>query len=252
MKIYVDVFCTQKAGNAEFEYEDAFWPPAMRSTPLGDRVRIAAADGATDSLSSGLWARLLVRAYGKRRLEREELPEQLARLGRVWSRVIRRRPLPWYAEQKAEAGAHAAFVGLELTEAADSAGGNWSALACGDSCFFQLRTAEVVNAFPLSRSEEFSNSPVLLCSRATRREQPPGIETATGMWTEGDCFYLMTDALAAWFLGRCEKGTVPWQSLRDVTLAKDPPFDDWIARLREQNELKNDDCTLVSVTFEHC
>jgi hypothetical protein len=61
----------------------------------------------------------------------------------------------------------------------------------------------------------------------------------------------MTDALAAWFLSRCEQGTVPWQILRDVTLAGDPPFDDWINRLREQREIKNDDCTLVSVAFEH-
>jgi hypothetical protein len=252
MKIYVDVFFTQKAGNSKAEYEDAFWPRSMQNHIHGDRVRIAAADGATDSVFSGLWARLLVRDYGKRRMDPGNLPEHLARLERVWRRVIRRRPLPWYAEQKVEAGAHAAFVGLELTEATEPGQGRWSALACGDSCFFQLRNGEIATAFPLSRSTEFSNGPVLLCSKVTHHDHNQGIETVTGTWIDGDSFYLMTDALAAWFLSRCEEGMVPLQALRDVTLKKDPPFEDWIARLRERREIKNDDCTLVSITFEHC
>jgi hypothetical protein len=62
----------------------------------------------------------------------------------------------------------------------------------------------------------------------------------------------MTDALAAWFLARCEKGAVPWLELREVTLRKVPAFEEWISRLRNQREIKNDDCTLVSVSFEHC
>jgi hypothetical protein len=252
MKIYVDILHAPKAGNAQSEYEDAFWPRGMHSTLQTHRVRIAAADGATDSFFSGLWARLLVRAYGRQRMDSKMLPEQLATLGRVWSRMVRRGPLPWYAEQKAEAGAHAAFVGLELTEAAESAGGTWRALACGDSCFFQLRlqTGKVVKAFPLSRSEEFSNGPVLLCSRGTSPEQVQGIVTAAGTWAEGDCFYLMTDALASWFLTNCEHGMDTLPVLRNLTLYKDPPFDDWISRLRERREIRNDDCTLVSVTFE--
>jgi hypothetical protein len=251
MKIYIDVFQTQKAGNTESEYEDAFWPPVQNTTLQKNKVRIAVADGATDAVYSRLWARLLVRTYGKRKFTSQTIGAHLGKAAQVWERVVRRRPLPWYAEEKARAGAFAALVGLELTQREDDAGGCWSVLACGDSCFFHLRSDTVIQSFPISRSEDFSNAPLLLGShrRSTGLE---GVHAATGSWQEGDCFYLMTDALASWFLSRCEKGVVPWQDLRDVTLAKAPAFEDWISRLRQQQEIKNDDCTLVSVSFEHC
>ena len=77
-----------------------------------------------------------------------------------------------------------------------------------------------------------------------------GIVTASGTWQDGDNIYLMSDALACWFLMRCESGSIPWQLLNDITLAGTPSFPAWITQLRERRELKNDDCTLVSITFE--
>ena len=251
MKVYVDVFRTQKAGNSELEYEDAFWPPHPHKILDKNVVRIAVADGATDAIFSGLWARLLVKTYGRHRLDVAEFSERVARLGRAWNRIVTRRPLPWYAEERARAGAFAALIGVELTEGNDPASGEWSAMACGDSCFFQLRNNEVVHAFPLTRSEEFSSTPFLLSSAGGSSSGLDGISVATGSWSEGDCFYLMTDALACWFLTSCEQGSMPWQLLRNITLAKDPPFEAWISELRESRQIKNDDCTLVSVTLEH-
>ena len=253
MRVYIDVFRTQKAGNAESEYEDAFWQPKCQGAFHGDALRIAAADGATDSIFSGFWAYLLVRAYGRRRMDNSKFPEHVANLGRLWARIVRRRrPMPWYAEEKARSGAHAAFLGVELIQAPDSSAGNWSALACGDCCFFQLRAAEMITAFPVSCADDFSSTPLLLSSGGMTSNELGAVRTATGSWQEGDCLYLMTDALACWFLSTCEKGLVPWELLRDLTLAKTPPFESWVADLRLRHEIKNDDCTLVSVTFEHC
>jgi hypothetical protein len=124
-------------------------------------------------------------------------------------------------------------------------------MACGDSCLFQLRSEAVIHAFPISRSEDFSNAPLLLGSHR-QSSGLEGVQAAAGRWQEGDRFYLMTDALAAWFLARCEKGPVPWLELGEITLRKVPAFQEWISRLRYQREIKNDDCTLVSVCFEQC
>src|SRR5437867_3316654 len=97
--VYVDTFHTQKAGNAESEYEDAFWRP--RSMLGGPDIRTAVADGATDAVYSGLWARLLVKAYGKRSMRSETIEVHLAEAAHVWERIVQRsRPLPWYAEEK--------------------------------------------------------------------------------------------------------------------------------------------------------
>jgi hypothetical protein len=213
-------------------------------------VRIAAADGATDAIFSGLWARMLVKSYGKHRMNAKNLLQRVSRLGQVWNKVVQQRPLPWYAEERIRAGAYAAFIGVELAQEHDQASGTWSALACGDSCFFQMRNDKVLCSFPRSHSQEFSNKPFLLSSAVNSNLDE--IHVADGSWEEGDCFYLMTDALAIWFLSACEQEGVPWQILRDITLAKDPPFEQWIADLRRQHKIKNDDCTLVSVTFEHC
>lgn len=247
--IYVDVFHTQKAGNSASEYEDASWP-AESILNREENLRVAVADGATETVYSGLWARLLVRAYGKRRMTNETARLHLTKAAQVWERAIACKPLPWYAEEKVRAGAYAALVGLELSRD-DGGCGSWSALACGDSCFFQLRSDKVIQSFPITRSEEFSNAPLLLGSHPQVRGLE-GIRITNGRWQEGDCFYLMSDALASWFLTRCEAGEVPWQWLRNVIFAKEPSFGEWIASLRRERAIKNDDCTLIGLSSEHC
>lgn len=250
MRLYIDAFRTQKAGNTESEYEDACWFREQSSIILpGQTVRVAVADGATDAIFSGLWARLLVKAYGRRHMTSRTVADHLIQAARVWERVVKRHPLPWYAEEKARNGTYAALVGLELTQAENGNAGTWSALSCGDCCFFHVRCAELLHSFPVDRAACFSNAPVLLGSHAETRGIE-GLLTATGDWQEGDCFYLMSDALALWFLTCCEQGEVPWQILRDVTLAKEPRFDEWIASLRQDRAIKNDDCTLVAVSVE--
>src|SRR5689334_1128049 len=138
MNLYVDVLQTQKAGNEKSEYEDAHWPRLDRTALRTNKARVAIADGATDAVYSGLWARLLVRAYGREQLERENADTSLGKAARVWERIVGRRPLPWYAEEKARLGSFAALVGLELLETEPGVRGSWSVLACGDSCFFQV------------------------------------------------------------------------------------------------------------------
>ena len=72
----------------------------------------------------------------------------LKKAGQVWGRAVAGKPLPWYAEEKARAGAYAALVGLELRRDC----GTWSALGCGDSCFFQLRSEAVIETITTAAS----------------------------------------------------------------------------------------------------
>jgi len=108
MWIRTRAFHVPKHGNTEAEYEDAFFPENEVHREVTE-FRCAAADGATESAFSGLWAQLLVRGFGRRRLRVQQLQ-------RVWQRVISRTPLPWYLEAKVPQGAHAAFVGLSIHE----------------------------------------------------------------------------------------------------------------------------------------
>ncbi len=245
----IETFWIQKNGNTKGEYEDAWWIP--RSTQLGERIaRCAVADGATDAVFSRLWARILTRSFGKGQFAPDP-PDSVTiswtRCSNLWKRAVRGRKLPWYAEEKARSGAYAALVGLELVVGEGGDGGSWNALACGDSCLFQVRDSELINAFPLTRSDEFTNSPILLCSLGPRDDDATHVRFTSGGWITGDRFYLMTDALANWFVANWEAGGRPWGALFDIG---ESPFSEWLNALRASRQIKNDDCTLISITVE--
>ena len=125
-----------KAGNRSDEYEDAFWPQRTinRTVNRSGLVRLAVADGATETSFAGLWARRLVRAYGSGCFAGSNWLEHLKREQAAWYAEVLQNPLPWYAEEKVRSGAYAALLGLELFSA-----GNWRSLAIGDCCVLQWR-----------------------------------------------------------------------------------------------------------------
>lgn len=197
MEIYAKEFWLPKRGSTDAEYEDA-------SSISDDRFRFAVADGATETSFSGIWARQLVRAFTNRKLSIPIAPDELKPLQSRWEKIVHRHPLPWYAEEKASSGAFAAFVGLELTREDSGTGTvrNWRAIAAGDSCLIQIRGEEVIS-FPLSDFGSFSSRPNLLSSSAASNGIPKDLFLqCTGSWGCDDAFFLMTDALACWFLKR--------------------------------------------------
>ena len=72
----------------------------------------------------------------------------------------------------------------------------------------------------------------------------------TGTWQSGDQFFLMTDALAAWFFKQYEQESRPWEVLRDLGYDDSKPFEPWIAALRRNNEIRNDDVTLYRIEID--
>ncbi len=129
MKVSVDVLQTQKAGNNPSQCEDACWPFVETTTLVTNRTRIAIADGATDAVYSGLSARSLVKAYGRRQLTDNNKQAALGKTARVWERIVRSHPLPWYAEEKARFGSFATLLGLEFFAPKSGVSGCWAALA---------------------------------------------------------------------------------------------------------------------------
>ncbi|RKG89688.1 hypothetical protein D7W82_06080 [Corallococcus sp. CA049B] len=74
------------------------------------------------------------------------------------------------------------------------------------------------------------------------------LRIAEGTCEPGDTLYLMTDALACWFMAEDEAGRAPWRVLRDLnTTDQAEAFDAMIARLRRDGTLKNDDSTLMRI-----
>jgi hypothetical protein len=252
MRLFAEPFTMPKAGNADSEFEDAYWP----EKPVRDErcSRFAVADGATETSFSGIWARQLVEAYGSGAFE--NLPDSgwLIELQRRWWSIVRDKPLPWYAEEKAESGTFAALVGLTLDwESPDSEGGTWHAKAIGDCCLFQLRGGKILAKFPIQTSESFTNSPVLLSVNPGKHSAIDSLVSTSGEWQCGDHFCLMTDAVAAWFLRAIERHEAPWETIRD--LESEPvtsrsgmkSFQEWVDTSRRQGLMRNDDVTLYRI-----
>ena len=239
MHITYQTLWLPKAGNSPEEYEDAYAPdPDAVDGASSKDFLCAIADGATETSFSGLWAQRLARAYAERRMGRIT-PALLRELAGEWNSAItertREKPLPWYAEEKLQKGAFAAFAGLHLR-----ADGWWTGLAVGDCCVFQLRPGAWIKSFPYGVPEVFNNSPTLWSTNAARNTQivPNRVR---GRWKTGDYFLLMSDAVACAFLAhedfrRQFHGDLDAES-----------FEALIEAARHDHLIKNDDVTVLKI-----
>jgi hypothetical protein len=227
-------FWLQKQGNIPEEYEDAC---CHKQSTKPDIFRVAIADGATDASFSGIWATLLVDAYCQGQFNEEnKLRQHLSHLQTEWHKVATAKPLPWYAEKKLREGTFSSLLGLTLTE------NTWEIMVIGDSCFFHISEDSLKECIPLTHSEQFNNSPILLSSHLTDHDLK-NITKEQGVWQKGDEFYLMTDALASWFLQEDEQNHKPW----NIICQHIDNFKSWITELRETDLIHNDDVTLLHI-----
>jgi hypothetical protein len=243
-------FALPKYGNEIKDYEDAF-APKMQGKVEQSSMSVAIADGATESSFAADWARMLTRAFVKEPFTSIDILQSKTQfLSNRWQGFVNRRPLPWFAEEKVRSGAFATLLGVEITPKSNGSldSGQWSAIAVGDSCLFQLRGEELLLSFPLRRSTEFGNSPTLLSSNLTRNDQVwENVRVNLADWQSGDTFFLATDALACWFLSQHELKERPWEILLGFADDSNPllSFKAWADKLRLSSEMKNDDVTLV-------
>lgn len=244
MKSYA--FGLPKRGNRLDEWEDAYAADDARG-------RFAVADGATESGYAKSWAQLLVNRFVESdEPEPEHWDSWFSAAQQAWAAQFAGRELPYYAQDKCDQGAFAAFLGVVLKEE-EHLVFQWHAVAVGDSCLFHTRDFELLRAYPLQRSELFNTRPNLLGSRdrpaqVTKFWSPP----AFGIGQPEDRLWLMTDALAHWTLDQHEQGNNPWRELEQLlaTAESGETFPAWIERLRDHRKMRNDDVALLAIVCD--
>lgn len=230
-------FSLPKRGNTAGEYEDA-----LAANPRAGRFAIA--DGASESSFAGEWAKLIVDAFVKDSPSPTSPWLQWAR--RRWQRLFENRPMAWHTEAKFEQGAFATWLGVSVAQPNDSSTGAWEAYAIGDCCLFQIRNNRLLRAFPVRRSSDFGRDPELLGSRPGENPSAkPKRQRLKADWQSGDALFLMSDALAQWFLRNWEGREHPWQLLEEVKDAS--AFAELIDKLRDEKALRNDDVTFLVI-----
>ncbi len=250
MRVTTQTFWLPKAGNSEAEYEDAFWPTEPADALPLNGFRCAIADGATETSFSGAWANLLTQRWFDENGDLAQFLAALPTLQEQWGSQIGSLAMPWYAEEKARSGAFSSFLGLCLFDALPESDwpARWEAVAIGDSCLFQIRGGGSV-AFPLRHAAEFNNSPYLLSTVSQGIEDvSEHLSILGGKCLPGDVFYLMTDALACWFLRLSEEGEPADAFIGDIRAQN--RFADFVQQWRNDFDgegrpyLRNDDVTL--------
>ena len=264
MKPVQSNFTAPKDGNSLEENEDSSYILAHKTACLDGLYCYAVTDGATESSFSREWARKLAIAYCKDKLcNKDVFTHYLQKVQEDWQKDIDAQEisLPWYALEKAQSGAFSSLVGLKIYKT-----GLWETVAVGDSCLFQVRQNQLIKKFPIEHSREFNNRPFLISSLNSKNSQlTENTKFFEDQWEVGDSFYLMTDALARWFLEESEKSNRPWlilnkihetyeylaNSLRKKTVREyEGEFQEKVKSLRFNKQIRNDDVTLIVITLK--
>lgn len=237
-------FHIQKDGNLPDEYEDAYDFNEENSL-------FALADGASESVYSGRWAKILVTAFTSTpfdiRKTADDFLNWLEPLQKQWREEIDWSNLRWYVEEKARRGAFSTFLALQIRPT--QSGKTIDSIAIGDTCLFVVRNNNLVSAFPVNDVSDFGNTPDLLCSyerynSIIRKE----LHTFTTDIDRGDLIVMASDALAKWILEGSQNGNLPWSVLQDID--DQPEFEEFIGCLKESKKIRNDDVTVAIVYFE--
>ncbi|MCL5053730.1 MULTISPECIES: hypothetical protein [Ferrimicrobium] len=256
------IFAAPKRGCSMEEYEDAHWVDPNGSEEIASQsLRVVVADGASESLLAGRWAKRLSSAIGtasRTTGTRRGFIAAYQVAVTQWAvdvacyvaeREARDAPIQWFEEPGLEKGAHAAIIVVDFLDGKGNTPPRWRAVAVGDCCLFQVRDDKLHTSFPLQDENAFSYQPPLLSSRGAEYSIVSRHATLTsGTWQHDDSFYVVTDALAAWFLRSAHAGTRPWVPLRDLDTSDfEMNFESWVASQRDNGTLRDDDTTLVRV-----
>lgn len=171
--------------------------------------RFAVADGATEAFDARQWAARLADGWARgdqSALNPNDFRRWVGAEGEQLHAAWNKRQLPWYAEEKARRGSFAAFVGLQIERASGGAL-HWRAIALGDACFFLVHGDQLRVAFPLGDAQSFHSCPLLVPSLINQQQAALAqTATAAGSLAEGDVCWLLSDAVAAWYLQKHHTG----------------------------------------------
>lgn len=239
MKVSIKGFITCKSAEQYIDCADNY---AVNKSSH----RFSVSDGVSKSFFPKVWSEILVTQF----VERTDLKEtELIKVCQEeWqNRIDEIVNLPntkWFTKSQynRKDPALATFVGLQFFDKEKK----WTASALGDSFLFFVPKEfkdyqqELIKLSSKSEPIVFDNFPDYLTSIGDNHKGT--LEKLRSQKLVDGTFYLMTDALAEWFINEGEnaigKITV-WKSQAD--------FERFITQAIEENQLTNDDCAILCI-----
>lgn len=250
MNINITGFIYHKAAE---DFSDCFDRYAINQ----EKNKFSISDGVSKSFFPGIWAELLVNTYvNTSESINFDSPELLLKLQKEWlekvTKIVNKPDQKYFVRNRFNQGGAAAatFVGLSFN--ADENGiYKWESYALGDSfLFFVPDLAEnlddnfegKIDYLSSKKTFEFDNYPDFFESR---NQNHKGKSQRKEGQLQSGIFYLMTDALAEWFIKEKENARQEinnWKNQDD--------FERRIEELRKSNLLNNDDSAILIIRIE--
>lgn len=205
--------------------------------------KFAMSDGVSKSFFSKVWSDVLVKKYVNQK-DWKDNNEFIVESQKEWQskidEIVNQSETKWFTKSQyiRKDPALATFVGLQFIESEQK----WIAQALGDSFLFFIPKGVTEIENKLSSKPEpivFDNFPDYLSSIANY-PQKGKIKAIKGEKLKEGTFYLMTDALAEWFLINTEQAK---QKLDNIKTQEQ--YLETIANERNANRLNDDDSAVL-------
>jgi len=202
------------------------------------RQRFCVADGAGESYSPALWAKMLSERWIN--YDGERASEQLTESVAEFTRQCNPESLSWSQIASFNRGTFTTLLGVRLR------GDFLHSVAIGDSLLAISQPCGEVKVFPYDDAESFDACPELLSTMpdANRIFTRKSIGRRSRRWklVRGSRVILMTDAIGRWLLERRANSEA-----RDTLqgFRKESELTEFVLQGRSKGELRTDDCTLI-------
>ena len=210
--------------------------------------KFAISDGVSKSFFPKFWAEYLVEEFvSKEKVEDDTfLPECQEKWLRKITEIVNKPTVKWFTQNafNKNSPALATFVGLQFFEKEKK----WEASALGDSFLFFVpkKRKTFDDCFIISSKKEpiiFDNFPDYFSSIGEKFKG--NIKKTSKRDLKDGTFYLMTDALAEWFINEKENaiGKIDvWENQKD--------FERFIDEERQSKKLGNDDSAILIINVD--
>ena len=236
-----------KRGTEPGQCEDQLAIAGDGQSPL---LLAAVADGATEAIFSRKWADHLTRLFIRTKRSRQVWDTAWVETeGRKFRGGFDITTLPWFAQEKAGRGSFASLLGLRL----DFRSRTYSAQSVGDCCLAVVAD-DSLDIFPaeFADPDAFGSNPYLISSNPSMNnelDQQARVLPARRLRSDTAVeFFLMTDALAAWFSREASLDRQPWRSVAEHSDLD--TFAEFVERCRESGEMRNDDVALIHIRVD--
>jgi len=221
----------------------------------------AVTDGAASGSYSGPWAEIIVTAAIEDQPDfcnGGTLHNWLDKRREIWREQIPPlSSLDFFQREKLRlyGGGHTTLVWISLTrqdvqvdeEDVFTESYRLQGYAIGDSCLLHVRADRLLSSFPIEDISDFSKDPATIESIDRQQDCELPFQAFETECQPGDLVVLCTDAFAAWALQRIQSGQmIDWD---DLWAMSDQEFGEQISTLRQIDEIRVDDTTLLLMSI---